>query len=151
MIMRKVIGSQSKLGQVAIEDVEFHPSDRSDIARILKGLQCVWKSEKHQKEAKEIMEGYLPAGVNPSLGRPGMDWWRVTVLANLKQGLNCDFDYLRSLANYHHQIRQMLGHSDLVDDGRYTQQMIVDNVNLLPKEALDRLSRVVVACRHELV
>ena len=69
--MRKVIDSQYKLGQVAIEEIEFPPSDRDDVESILWGLQCVWKSEKHWKEAKEIIEGYLPAGVNPSLGRPG--------------------------------------------------------------------------------
>ena len=38
------------------------------------------------------------AEVNPRArkdsGRPGMDLWRILVLAILKQGLNCDYDRL---------------------------------------------------------
>ena len=41
-----------------------------------------------------------------------MDFWRVLVVAFLKQGLSCDYDRLQELANRRQTVREMLGHSD---------------------------------------
>ena len=51
-------------------------------------------------------------GINLKMGRPGMDLWRVLVLAILKQGSGCDYDRLQELTNRHQTVRELLGHSD---------------------------------------
>ena len=42
-------------------------------------------------------------------GRPGMDLWRVLVVAVLQHGLNCDYDRLQELANRPQTVREMWG------------------------------------------
>ena len=38
-------------------------------------------------------------GINLKMDRPSKDFWRVLVLAALKQGLGCDYDCLQELSN----------------------------------------------------
>ena len=66
--------------------------------------------------------------------RPGMDLWRVLVLAILKQGLGCDYNRLQELTNRHQTVREMLGHSDgfyMERTSHYQLQTLIDNVPLL--------------------
>ena len=66
--------------------------------------------------------------------RPGMDLWRVLVLAILKQGLSCDYNRLQELTNRHQTVREMLGHSDgfyMERTSHYQLQTLIDNVSLL--------------------
>ena len=65
-----------------------------------------------------------------------------------KQGLNCDFDRLKQLAERHETIRQILGHG-LFDKTRYHLQRLIDNVSLLTPEFLQEINRIVVSCGHE--
>ena len=60
-----------------------------------------------------------------------MNLWNVTVLAILKQGMNCDYDRLRTLANHYVPLRQMLGHGQPgFDFDQYSRQALVDNIAL---------------------
>ena len=74
-------------------------------------------------------------GINLKMGRPGMDLWRVLVLAILKQELGCDYDRWQELANRPQTVREMLGHSDGFYAERrmspYQLQTLSDNVSLL--------------------
>ena len=73
-------------------------------------------------------------GINLTVGRPGMNLWRVLILAVLKQGLGCDYDCLQELANRHQTVREMLGHSDgftRSGESSYQLQTLIDNVSLL--------------------
>ena len=66
--------------------------------------------------------------------RPGMDLWRVLVLAILNQGLGCDYNRLQELTNRHQTVREMLGHSDgfyMERTSHYQLQTLIDNVSLL--------------------
>ena len=48
-------------------------------------------------------------GFNLKMGRLGKDFWRVLVLAILKQGLGCDYDCLQELANRPQTVREIWG------------------------------------------
>ena len=68
---------------------------------------------------------------------PDLEMWRILVLAVLKQGLGCDFDHVRELANQHMTLREMLGHGpSYLDDERYDRRFLKDNVTLLSPELL---------------
>jgi transposase, IS5 family len=66
----------------------------------------------------------------------------------LRLGLNVDDDRIQELANQHKTIRQMLGHSEWLDEHRYELQTIRDNVSLFTPEILDRINQEVVRAGH---
>jgi transposase, IS5 family len=67
----------------------------------------------------------------------------------LRLGLDADYDRIQELANQHKTVRQMLGHSDWLDEQRYELQTIRDNVSLFTPEILDRINQVVVHAGHQ--
>ena len=82
-------------------------------------------------------------------GRPGMEQWKILVLGVLRLSLNADYDRIQKLANQHKTVRQMLGHSDWLDEQRYELQTIRDNVSLFTREILDRINQEVVRAGHQ--
>jgi transposase, IS5 family len=56
---------------------------------------------------------------------------------------------MQELANQHNTIRQMLGHSDWMDESRYELQTIKDNLSLFTPEILDRINQEVVRAGHQ--
>ena len=79
-----------------------------------------------------------------------MNMWNITVLAILKQGINSDFDRLRSLANHYVPLRQMLGHGQPgFDLDQYSRQRLVDNIALLSPEALEKINQLLVEIGHD--
>ena len=129
--MRAIQKSQFELGEVAIADIKIDARSRDDIPAILRGLQEMYTNQEMREKLFEKLEQSLETKASPTTGRPGMELWRIFVLATLKQGLDCDFDRLQELANHHHTLRQMLGHSDWADQSEYKMQTLVDNVSLL--------------------
>ena len=77
--------------------------------------------------------------------------WRILVMGVVKQGLGCDFDRLHELVNQHMALRQFPGHAHIWDKQRYTYQMLVDNVSLLPPELLVEVNHLVVESGHAVV
>ena len=61
----------------------------------------------------------------------------------LRININCDYDKLLDLANYHTLLREMLGHGQF-DKNIYALQTIKDNIALLTPEILEELNLVVV-------
>jgi hypothetical protein len=118
--MRVIQKSQFQLGEVAIAQIRIDPRSRDDIPAILKGLQLIYTQEETRQKLFELLERSLASNAKKTVGRPGMELWRIFVLATLKQGLNCDFDRLQELANQHQTLREMLGHSDWADKSELT-------------------------------
>ena len=81
--------------------------------------------------------------VSTKTGRPGMEQWKILVLGVLRLGHDADYDRIQELAE-HKTIRQMLGHSDWVEEKRYDLQSIKDNISLFTPEILDRINQEVV-------
>ena len=95
-----------------------------------------------------LMEEHIHPGIDKTSGRPGMEMWRILVMGVVKQGLRCDFDHLRELANQHMTLRQFPGHVDIWEKHRYTYQTLVDNVSLLPPELLVAINHLFVESGH---
>ena len=132
--MRTVFNPAMMLGQTAIEDIQLDASCRDDIPAVLKGIQHIWCNHRLRERVCALLEEHLLAtgasatkgdaaqtedrapvpGINPDVGRPGMELWRVLVRGLLKQGSNCDYDRLHDLANQHGDVRRMLGISDVL-------------------------------------
>lgn len=149
--MRIVKRSQFELGEVPIGDIKIDPRSRDDIPAVLRGLQEMYVREDIRERLFELLEKSLVRKVSHRTGRPGMELWRIFVLASLKQGLDCDFDRLHDLANQHKTLRQMLGHSDWIDTTEYQMQTLVENVSLLSPQVLAEISQLIVETGHEVL
>ena len=155
--MRSVINPQMLLDGADIGSIYLDPKSRDDIPQILRGLQHIYTEPALRGRVFAILQEVLPdrvAGegkVDASMGRPGMEQWRILVLGVLRLGLNADYDRIQELANQHSTLRQMLGHGDWTDKAQYKLQTLKDNLRLFTPELLDRINQEVVGAGHVLV
>ena len=155
--MRKVIEPQMQFGEQGIGNIEINPKSRDDIPQILRGLQYIYITPEVRERVFDILEEMRPersikgASVKADAdnGRPGMTQWKILVLGVLRLGLNTDYDRIQELANEHNTLRQMLGHSDWEDKGRYELQTLKDNLRLFTPDILDRINQEVVRAGHK--
>lgn len=149
--MRAVKNPQSSFGQVDIAKIQFNPRSRDDIPAVLKGLQYIYVNSEVRGKVFALLETSLSSDTRNDTGRPGMEIWKIFVLATLKLGLGCDYDRLQELANQHGTLREMLGHTDWEDKHEYALQTLIDNISLLNSEVLAEVNQIVVEAGHELL
>lgn len=149
--MRIVKQAQSNFGQTNIADIRIDPRSRDDIPAVLKGLQYIYVNPDLRNKVFTLLEESRVSTARQDTGRPGMELWKVFVLATLKLGLRCDYDRLQELANQHQTLRQMLGHSGWEDTEAYALQTLIDNVSALKPDVLAEVNQVVVEAGHELL
>ena len=101
-----------EFGEIAIGEIHTQAKSRDDIPAVLKGIQQMYTNPQLHQRIFTLLTEQVRPGINLKVGRPGMDLWRVLVLAVAKQGLGCDYDRLQELANRRQTVREMLGHSD---------------------------------------
>ena len=146
--MRQVRNPQMKLGEICIEDIELDLKSRDDIPALLLGLQHLCADGHFRSRLFALLEEHILPGTDRSVGRPGMEMWRILVMGVVKQGLGCDFDRLHELVNQHMTLRQFLGHAEVWDKHRYKCQTLADNVSLLSPELLAAVNGLVVESGH---
>ena len=149
--MRIVLNPQMQFGEVDISKIPFDPKSRDDMPQVLRGLQYIYSNFDLRNEVSKILEENISPEKNKKNGRPGMELWKVFVLAVVRVNLNWDYDRLHEQANSHLVMRQMMGHSNLFDRTYYESQTIKDNVKLLTPEILDKINQVVVKAGHKLL
>lgn len=145
--MRKVESTQCELGGSFIRDIVINPKSRDDIPALLLGLQHLYLDVEKRKKIFQLLDAQVNPKARNDTGRPGMDLWRILVLAVLKQGLQCDYDRITHIANYDGLVRQMMGHGML--EHTYEYQTVVDNIRLLTPELLAEIGRLVTESGHE--
>ena len=117
--MRKVVNPQTLLGQVDISTITFDPRSRDEIPKILRGLQYIYCTQHIREQVFSILTELIPAGVDVTNGRPGMELWKILVMGTLRLNCNWNYDTLKEMADNHLTIRQMLGHPDFYDRYQY--------------------------------
>ncbi len=149
--MRKIEKSQMQFGEMRIDQIQLDPKSRDDIPQVLRGLQHLYCTPQIRDQVFEILASVVPEDVDPEVGRPGMELWKILVLGTLRLSLNLDYDRLHELVNQHRTIRQMLGHGWLDENTPYALQTLKDNVSLLTPQVLERVNQVVVRAGHDLL
>lgn len=142
--------SQTKFGQVDIADIELNPRCRDDITKMLRGLQHIYTTPEIREKVFRILQQEVPVADTEN-GRPGMDLWRIFVLALLRVCCNCDWDRVQNLANNHNRLRQMMGIDEWKDKTEFPLQTIKDNVSLLKADTINKINTVVVESGHKLI
>ena len=149
--MRKVIDMQMKIGESAIENIEFDPRCRDEIPELLMGLQSIYFNREVRDQVFQVLVDIVPDNVDINNGRSGMDLWKILVLGTVRLSCNWDYDKLLDIANNHRTLRLMLGHNAMDYDSLYALQTLKDNVSLFTPEVLDRINQIVVRYGHEVI
>ena len=151
--MRKQFPDFNALEVQSIESVIIDTKSRHQLPALLAGLQYIYVTPSLNKAVIDILEANI-IGKNNHLGRSGMSLWEIFILATIRLNLNIDYDSLENMANYHEQVRGILGVSNLkvLDESRkyYSLQSLKDNVALLEESTLQSINEIVVKAGHRL-
>ena len=126
--MKHVRNPQMELGEIRIEDIRINLKSRDDIPALLLGLQHLYSDEETRIRLFALIEEHVLPGVDRTVGRPGMEMWRILVMGVVMQGLGCDFDRLHELVNEHRTFRLFLGHGAFSDEEYEYQTMVGQRV-----------------------
>jgi len=148
--MRKVIDLQMEFWKKDIDNIELDLQSRDEIPKLLMGLQYIYRTTCIREKVFKVLKQIVPKKSHEK-GRPGMDLWKILVLGTVRLNCNWDFDKVHEMANNHHKIRQMLGHSETDIDSKYALQTIRDNIALLTPSILDEINQVVVKAGHSII
>jgi len=148
--MRKVIDLQMEFWKKDIANIEFDLQSRDEIPKLLMGLQFIYRTPAIREKIFRVLKRIVPKK-NHETGRPGMDLWKILVLGTLRLNCNWDYDKVHEMANNHHQLRQMLGHSETDFNSLYALQTIRDNIVLLTPSILDEINQIVVKAGHRMI
>ena len=148
--MRKVIDLQMEFWKKDIANINFDLKSRDEIPKLLMGLQYIYQTVPIREKVFNVLKQIVPKKSHKT-GRPGMDLWKILVLGTLRLNCNWDYDKVHEMANNHHRLRQMLGHSEIDFESNYPLQTIKDNVVLLTPAILDEVNQIVVKAGHSLI
>jgi IS5 family transposase len=148
--MRKVIDLQMEFWKKDIADIKFDLASRDEIPKLMIGLQYIYSTPSIREAVFNILKAIVPKK-SQETGRPGMDLWKILVLGTLRLNCNWDYDKVHEIANNHHKIRQMLGHSEMDFESNYALQTIRDNIAFLTPHVLDEINQIVVKAGHSLI
>src|SRR5210317_240845 len=148
--MRKVIDLQMEFWKKDIANIEFDLESRDEIPKLLMGLQYIYSTPAIREKVFNVLKQVVPKKSYES-GRPGMDLWKILVLATLRLNCNWDFDKVHEMANNHYKLRQMLGHRETDFESNYPLQTIRDNIALLTPPILDEVNQIVVKAGHSII
>src|SRR5450631_103217 len=99
--MRKAFSDQRRLDCRGVLGVELNLNCRDEIVPILRALQHVYEQPKLRSTILDLIAQDVNQGASQDLGRPGMDYWQILVLAAVRLGCNLDYDKLQDLAENH--------------------------------------------------
>jgi len=151
--MRKAFDPQLRLDCPEVADVHLNVNCRHEIIPILRALQHIYDTP----DVRDAIFAAIARDVNrtadPSLGRPGMTYREITVLAAARLGCNCDYDQLSDLAQNHRAPRQIMGIGDWDDDGdakKFDFRRIESSLDLLSPETIQEINAAIATEGHRL-
>jgi len=146
--MRKVFSDQQRLDCRGVLGVELNLNCRDEIVPILRAIQHIYQQPKVRQQILDLIAQDVNQIASPDLGRKGMDYWQILVLAAVRLGCNLDYDKLQDLAENHGALRHIMGIGDWSDDVDFNWRRIQDNVCLLKPATIERVSHAIVAEGH---
>jgi IS5 family transposase len=148
--MRVAFQQQPRLDCPAVDCLTLNRNCRDEIIPILRALQHVYEREQLRRELLDLIGADVNRQSNPELGREGLSYWTIMVLAAVRLGCNFDYDKLQDLAEQHRTLRLMMGIGDWDKQVNFDWRRIRDNLCLLRPTTLEKINQFVVAAGHEL-
>jgi hypothetical protein len=113
-------------------------------------LQHVYQDEPLRCELLNLVGKDVNGGSSNKLGRRGLDYWSITVLAAVRLGCNLDYDKLQDLAEQHRNLRLMMGIGDWDEQTQFDWRRLRDNLCLLRPATLEKINQLIVSAGHQL-
>lgn len=149
--MRLRFQEQPRLDCPEVARVKLNLKCRDEIIPILQALQHVYQDRPVCQQLLDWVGKDVSGGCSRKLGRKGLDYWSITVLAAVRLGCNLDYDKLQDLAEQHRNLRLMMGIGDWEEQEDFDWRRIRDNVCLLRPETLVKINQLIVTAGHALV
>jgi transposase, IS5 family len=148
--MRKAFSEQRRLDCLEVQRVSLNFNCRDEIIPILRALQQIYSRAGLRDQILDLIAADVNRDARDDIGREGMDYWQILVLAAVRLGCNLDYDKLQDLAEQHRSLRQIMGIGDWNEACDFGWRRIRDNVCLLQPATLEQISHLVVAEGHRL-
>jgi transposase, IS5 family len=141
---------ETHLDCLPIGEVSLNRDCRDEIIPILRALQHVYADDALRRQLLALVGKDVNGSTNRRLGRRGLNYWEIAVLAATRLGCNLDYDKLQDLAENHRRLRQIMGIGDWQDDVDFDWRRIEDNLIKLRPETLKKISDLIVQAGHVL-
>lgn len=152
--MRVATHSQRRLDCTPVSQIQLNSNCRHEIIPFLRALQHIYSKTKLRDEILQLIADDVNKTSSPNLGRPGMTYWQILVLASARLELNLDYDALQDLAENHRNLRHVMEVGDWQKDEEeapdFNFEKIRDNVCLITPETLKKINELLVAEGHRL-
>ena len=152
--MRVATRSQRRLDCTPVSHVPLNTQCRHEIVPFLRALQHIYSRSNLREQILQLVAEDVNAHSSPDLGREGMTYWQILVLASARLELNLDYDALQDLAENHRNLRHVMEVGDWQGDEEqpdFNWERIRDNVCLISPETLKTINQLVSAEGHRLV
>jgi IS5 family transposase len=149
--MRIAFDPQLRFDCPAVADVRLNTECRDEIIPILRALQHIYTRTELRDQLLDAVAQDVNATASPDLGRPGMDYWSILVLAAVRLGCDLNYDRLQNLAEEHRSLRLIMGVGGWDEATSFDWRCLRDNITLLSPDTIERLNHRIVAEGHRLV
>ena len=149
--MRKATDRQPRLDCQPVLSLQLNPNCRDEMIPILMALQHIYAQPALRDGILRAIARDVNGNSSHKLGRRGLDYWSILVLAAVRMGCNLNYDKLQDLAEQHLALRQMMGIGNWEQGVRIDWRRIRDNITLVRPETIERISHLIVAEGHRLV
>jgi hypothetical protein len=153
--MREPFPVNPTLDFIPIASVQLDTDCRDELIPIMAGLQYLYTNTSSRDQLLALIAKDINGTTSALLGREGMSYWEIAVLAGVRLGCNLDYDKLQLLAHEHFTLRRIMG-IGIWEDGRkecrrFNWKRIEANVCKLRPETVEKLNEFVVGVGHDLV
>jgi transposase, IS5 family len=148
--MRKAFSDQQRLDSRGVLGVELNFDCRDELIPVLRALQQIYSRPERCDQILDLIAQDVNQDARDDVGREGMDYWQILVLAAVRLGCNLDYDKLQDLAEQHRALRHIMGIGDWCEDSVFSWRRIRDNLCLLKPATIEQISHLIVAEGHRL-
>jgi len=138
--MRKAFSSQLRLDCKSVEQLKLNLNCRDEIVPLLEALKHVFG----QSDLRNGLTQLVAADVNESprddVGREGLGYWQIVVLAIVRLGCNLNYDKLQDLCENHRALRCLLGVGDWDEATSFGAKRIRDTLCLLKPSTIEKMN-----------
>jgi hypothetical protein len=148
--MRKAFSRQRRFDCRGVLEVSLNLDCRDEIIPILRAVQQIYSRPDLRDQILELIAADVNQDARDDVGREGMDYWQILVLAAVRLGCNLDYDKLQDLAEEHRALRHIMGIGDWREQVDFDWRRIRDNLCLLKPATVEKISHLIVAEGHRL-
>ena len=147
--MRKSYSPQYRLDCQPLEQLQLNLNCRDEIIPVFEALKHIFSQAALRDELIELIAADVNASSRDDIGREGLDYWQIVVLAVVRLSCNLDYDKLQDLCENHRALRCLLRVGDW-DETNFGSRRIRDTLCLLQPATLEKVNSVIVTHGQQL-